>query len=245
MILIGELYARYSSTLAESELPNIAERAFVFAESTSQAHYGDRYARLGISTAVRIDIGSTRTWISIFAVSALNLFIGYGGIRQSIEYARKDIDNLARNIFPKLPELLGMKDTAPEYHAHRLGFLRELEKLFVEVKEGDLAVEAATAQAMLLLKKHGVLDEIEDSAILEKQLSVEFEAMAQDKTPQHYLIPTIESSGTRKSERRPRALPEPSHPMLAQPPGSPTKRRRKRVMAMRDPNTGNFQVFEY
>ena len=156
-------------------------------------------------------------------MTAFNLFLNYGGIRQSIDYARKDIDALATRIFPHLPAILGINDTAPKYHARRLGILRELERLFVRVARGELSVDTATAQAMLLLKKHGVLDEVEDSAILEKQLSAEFEAMSRDKTQQQYLISTMESYGSRRSEQRPPQRPEQSHPILAQPPGLPTK----------------------
>ncbi len=244
MIKIGELYARYASTVEEAELHQLAEQVFVFVEGVAQDYDGDRYTRFGIRIRVELEVGSTRLRIGIFAASALSFFISYGSIRQSIDYARKDIDVLARAVFPYLPNILGIKDVAPEYHARRIGVLGELEKVFKLVEKGELNADAATKVAMSILARHAVVDAIEDYTSLERQLMREFTRFTQPGQRYEALAATGAPYSLLETEKKSQRLPQPRNPMIAPVPGSRRKRRRKRVVVLRDANSGNLEAFE-
>src|SRR6266568_955762 len=98
MIILAELYARYPDTLPESELQPAASRLLQVAEEACRQYFAHRYEQLGITITARVEIGSTKTWTTIKAVTAA--FVLYGGLRQTADYLVKDGDALGRLILP-------------------------------------------------------------------------------------------------------------------------------------------------
>ena len=62
MIVVVEFYARYRSTISETELNTAGERILQFAENVAREHYAQRYDDLGITISVkklgRLEYGS-------------------------------------------------------------------------------------------------------------------------------------------------------------------------------------------
>jgi hypothetical protein len=244
VIIIAEPYARYAPTLAESELAGAAERLFLVAERTAQDHYGARYLQFGLAITVRIEVGSTRVWITVVAASVFNVFINYGSVRQSLDYLIKDAQTMAGLLLPHVPESLGIAPQQPELHQRRLGLPGKLRTLFARVESGELSAEEATAKASELIEKHG-LTAVEEITKLKQQLTLDFQTNVRPTPPQLRERISLNLAESTSHEALPLTLPSSPNvrePVVAVPPGSKRRSRRKGVVAQRDRETGNIQI---
>jgi hypothetical protein len=223
MIVIAEPYARYTRTLEPSDIESAATRLLQAAERATREHFGDRYERLGITIAARVEAGSTRTWVTIGAVlAALN---SYGNLRQSIDYLVKDARSVGQVILSESPHSLGVDEHAAGQQK-RLGVPGQLRRLFVRVEKGELSPEEATSQAVRLRERRGGIDSMPDVPRIARQLRSELTEIAEQERPK---IP----------------LPPRSHrPVLGLPPAAPVRRPRGAI-ASRDSESGQLDVVTY
>src|SRR5262245_17848426 len=112
MIVIAEPYARYSNTLPASELDRAVANLLNFADEITRSHFADRDQRFEVTVAARVEIGSTRTWITIAAL--VHALIFYGDIRQSVDYLIKDGQHLGRLILAGVPGAIGLHPYSAE-----------------------------------------------------------------------------------------------------------------------------------
>jgi hypothetical protein len=241
MIVIAEPYARYVTTVPESRLDAAGEHLLLFAETAAQHYYAERYRQFGITIAVRIEIGSTWVRITVLA-STLSILAQYGSIREGVDYLIKDSQNLARLILPHVPESLGIAPQTPEYHQRRHGLPGRLHRLFTQVERGELSAKEATAQAMMLLEDEGVTD-VEDIQKLKQQLSLEFKRSekASEEMEDQYLPEWHSPPSSQTNPVKP-LLPKRPDPVV---PTSKSIRRRRGIVARRDPRTGRLQIINY
>jgi hypothetical protein len=247
MIVLAEAYARYSSTLSEQGLGHAAEDLLTFAEGIAQDYYGDRYREFGIAISVRIEIGTTRVWITVFAASALQIFVQYGSIRQSIDYAIKDGQTITRRILPEVPQVLNIPDRYAERHEQRLGLSGRLRRLFTRVERGELSVDEAVSRAIELLEKSE--ESLEAVTKLKQQLDVEFHTEVRPGRPSvepQYSLGSREGPSIPGSPIDLPSLPRKPEPVLAAPPGTERRRRRRKgVVATRYHATGDLRIYMY
>jgi hypothetical protein len=156
MIVIGEPYARYTETLPDSELESAAGRLLQLADGACRDYFAQRYEQLGITVVARVEIGSTRIWTTIKAVTTALML--YGSLRQSADYLAKDGDWLSRLILPNVASTIGLQSNRPERQERRLGVPSELRRLFALVERGDVSAEEATSRAVHLLQATGDTD---------------------------------------------------------------------------------------
>jgi hypothetical protein len=130
MVVLAQFYARYNSTIEESQFAAAGERLFTFVDETIRDFYGDRFVEYRISPEVRIEDGSTKTWVTVGAL--ITILNQYGSIREGADYLIKDALEVSRLIIPAISRVLGFPDQVPKYHQRRLGLpgrLREVPSL--------------------------------------------------------------------------------------------------------------------
>lgn len=242
MIVIAEPYARYPDTLPESELRPAATRLLQVAEEACRQYFAQRYEQLGITIATRVEIGSTRTWTTIKAVTAALLL--YGSLRQTVDYLVKDGDSLSRLILPKVASTLGLPVSRPERHERRLGIPGDLRRLFARVESGEMSAEEATGRALRLLQSSDDTDTARDLPRLTPLLTAEFAeaaARAEQLEAQLTMVAPSLGEGDGAAKKQPDL---PQWPEMALPPATPIRRRRG-VVASRDPRTGHVRIRSY
>lgn len=224
MIAIAEPYARYARTLGAGDLEPAAGRYLEFAERIAREYFSDRYERFGITVVAKVEIGSTRTWVTVW--SLVNILTFYGNIRQSVDYLVKDAQHLGGAILSEAPHSLGV-DERPASQQKRLGIPGQLRRLFIRVESGDLSPDEATSQALRLLERHGGVDTIRELPRLTQQLASELRQI----TPEH------------EAPKAP-APPKGRRPTLGLPPTVPSQRRRGAI-ASRDAEGGRVGIITY
>jgi hypothetical protein len=241
MIVLAEFYARYRSSIPESELSRAAENLLSLSENLAHEYYADRYDQLAITLSVRVEIGSSRVWITIKGAGRALLL--YATVHQVVDYLVTDARNLASLIVPRIPAVLNIPSQRPEYHARRLGVPGQLRRLFEKVEKRELSPEEATSQAIRLLQaqEENVLQAIPE---LKERLGSEFRSI----TPQPRLQAAFEAGDAvdrRNVPSRAPQAPEHREQMIARPPGSGFRRRRRGMIATRDPVSGNVRITQY
>ena len=223
MIVIAEPYVRFAPTLERSELEIAARAALASCEKVVQAQYVERYEAFHFRVFVRVELGSTRTWVTITSLAGILIY--YGNIRQSIDYLVKDARRVAQVAVPSLSQPLRLPGRSPDYQQRRLGVPGQLGRLFRQVERGELSAEEATGRALDLIYRRGpeVEREIPD---LPERLAVEF--------------------GATPSRHRRREVPNrPEHVPPALPPADLPRRRRIGIVAVRDEDTGEARIETY
>jgi len=247
MIVIAEFYARYTSTLTEAGLSLGGENLLGFAETTAQTYYAERYKQFGIRIDVRLEVGSTRSWISIGAI--VTVLTQYANIRQSVDYLIKDSHALARLIVPSISRSLGLPIQAPEYHERRLGLPGQLHRLFVQVERREISANEATNRAVSLLESQGGTDVLPEIPRLKEQLSSEFHESQHSLSGNLYIQRSQELHQAGDPRQTPKRLPKlPDRPQPVIPSSPPTvirRRRRTGIIATRDRQTGHVRITRY
>jgi hypothetical protein len=240
MIVIAEPYARYSNTLPASELERAAANLLNFADEITRSHFADRYQQFEVTVAARVEIGSTRTWITIAAL--VHALIFYGDIRQSVDYLIKDGQHLGRLILAGVPGAIGLHPYSAEREERRLGVPGKLQRLFASVERGEITSGEATRRAMTILQKRGGVDVLRELPKLTERLAVEFEQVANISWRQLSVDFGQEAnpSGVPAQQKKQAAR----RPELGLPPVTPFQRRRG-VIASRDRTTGDIQISTY
>jgi hypothetical protein len=246
MVIITEFYARYESTVAESELRAAGENLLKFAENTAREYYAERYDQLGITLTVRVEIGSTRVWITIKGLGKVLLI--YAAIREGVDYFIADSQMMARLLVPGIPSALNIPPQYPQYHARRLGLPGQLRRLFEKVQRGELSPAEATSEAIDMFQQQDpkALSEFPD---LKDRLSSEFTAILRfvpsipDEARIYQTKKPVESGGVPKRAPSPRRTRE---PVIAPVPGTSYRRRRRAgLVAARDVETGDIKIIRY
>jgi hypothetical protein len=241
MIIIAQPYARYQETLAISELEPAATRLLQVAEDVCRQYFAQRYNQLGIMIETRLEVGSTRTWTTIMALTATLIF--YGDIRQGADYLVKDAKMLSRLILPKVASTVGLQPSQPERHERRLGVPGELRRLFERVERGDMSADEATSRALHLLPSSDDTDTARELPRLKQKLMAELKAAARFQHDEAQ--PTKTTPIVKATEAAPKERPElPKRPEMALPPTTPIQRRRG-VIASMDPKTGHVTIRGY
>src|SRR5439155_23338005 len=161
-----------------TELNVGAQNLVIFEERTAHDYYSERYDQFGITISVRVEIGSSRVWITIKAIG--KALIIYAGVRQGIDYLVQDPPKLARLIIPGISTTLKFPAERPEYHARRLGLPGQLRRLFWQVELGEISAEEATKRAVVLLEKQGETDGV---PTIEQRLASEFHNLQRSLSP--------------------------------------------------------------
>lgn len=245
MIVVAEFYARYRTTISETELRTAGERILQFAENVVREHYVERFDDFGITITVRLEIGSTRIWITVKAVG--KVLIAYGAIRQGVDYLVADSKVLAPKLIPRISTVLNV-DERPLYHQRRFGLPVKLRRLFEQVQRGELSADEATAKAIDLMESQDatLIKEIPD---FKERLSLEIRELAEPghrTVRQEELFQSRESTAYPKLPERTPLVPERPDPIIAQPAGSRHRRQRRRgVILERDPKTGSIKLIPY
>jgi hypothetical protein len=246
MIVIAEFYARYRSTVTRSELTVAGENLLKFAENAAREYYAERYDQLGIAITVRVEIGSTRVWITVKALG--KAFLLYAAIRQGTDYLIQDSQNLARLVIPRIPAALKIPPQRPEYHSRRLGLPGQLHRLFEKVQSGELSSDEATNRAVLLFQRDEE-DLVREVPALKDRLASEFRKLEPStlRPPgEQRSYQSGESAERRSVPRRAPSLPQHREPVIAPLPGTGFRRRRRTgIIATRDPETGGIRVNPY
>lgn len=239
MIVIAEPYARYTETLPDSELESAAGRLLQLADGACRDYFAQRYEQLGITVVARAEIGSTRIWTTIKAVTKVLML--YGGLRQSADYLAKDGDWLSRLILPHVASTIGLQSNRPERQERRLGVPGELRRLFAFVERGDMSAEEATSRAVHLLQATGDTDTASELPHLTQRLAAEFAETANQRGTQ---LTLDEGAGHRDHASNEKQPQPPQRPEIAPPPTRPARRRRG-VIATRDSRTGHISLRTY
>ena len=234
MIVIAEPYARYTETPPDSELESAAGRLLQLADGACRDYFAQRYEQLGITVVARVEIGSTRIWTTIKAVTKVLML--YGGLRQS-----KDGDWLSRLILPHVASTIGLQSNRPERQERRLGVPGELRRLFAFVERGDMSAEEATSRAVHLLQATGDTDTASELPHLTQRLAAEFAETANQRGTQ---LTLDEGAGHRDQASDEKQPQPPQRPEIAPPPTGPARRRRG-VIATRDSRTGHISLRTY
>jgi len=182
MIVLAESYARYHSTLPESELHIAATRLLQLGEEVCREYFGTRYEQFGITIATRVEIGSTRTWTTVKTITKVLLL--YAGLREAVDYLATDADILNRHILPRVATTIGLGSVPPERHEHRLGIPGELRRLFTRVERGEMSAEEATGRALNILRAVDGADTARELPRLAPLLAEEFAAAHRRRPPQ-------------------------------------------------------------
>ena len=135
--------------------------------------------------------GSIKTWLKISL--AINIFIGYGSIRQSIDYAIKDSKEISRIV---TDAVISGKNIKREEIINRRTTIEDPKKLlglFQQVQSGKLSPSKATEKAFEISQIN--LDEIlNNKRAANTKLTKEFleaQRIANDMKLFHHKTPTI------------------------------------------------------
>lgn len=238
MIIIAEPYARYTETLPGSKVESAASHLLLLTERICRKHYAERYDKFGITIETTIEIGSTKTWIRIYALIGILTF--YGEIRQSVDYLVQDTKTLIEVIQPNIATNIGLSSGSLERYTRRLGVPGELRRLFQSVASGKISAEEASSRAIALLERGGDADTRTEMPDITVELKREFEAIARfqnGKEPILIIREDVRSIDVPVKERK--KLPD--EPEMALPPRIPFRRKRG-VVANRNPKTGEIEL---
>lgn len=245
MIVIAEPYARFKETLEESELETAATYLLNVGEEVCRQYFEQRYDQLGITIETSVEVGSTKTRVIVKGFLAALIF--YGGVRTGVDYLIKDSETVNRLILPKIARTIGLHSAQPERQERRYGLPGEFRRLFKRLKRGEMSFEEAENRALRLLEgsddpgtarempniRQKIIEEIKDVAA-----NVPSIKPLEMRDKRVLLREEIEKKRLEKQEL-PR-LPD----IVALPPRRPTRRRR-RVVALRDPRTGEIRTHSY
>jgi len=187
-------------------LNTAGERILQFAENVAREHYAQRYDDLGITISVKLEIGSTRIWITLKAVG--KVLIAYGAIRQGVDHLAADSKQLAEKLIPGISTVLKV-DERPLYHQRRFGLPGQLRRLFEQVRRGELSPDEATTKAIDLIQSQDetLITEIPD---FNERLSLEIRELA-ERPPRNVrheqLFQSRESTAFPKLPERTPSLP--------------------------------------
>lgn len=227
MIIIAEPYLRFSTSIARSALQRAAENVLENVQPLVLSSYTEQGREFDIRIFVRVEVGSTKVWVTVSA--AASVLIGYGSIRQSIDYLVKDAKTVAGVVAGHAGGSLGLPNATPSYQQRRLGLPGQLQRLFREVQRHELDADAATARAIQLIYESNPIDLVDSAPGLSEALSREFRDAARKR-------PRRSGSG-RPPKDEPAKLPSPD---VALPP-----RQRSGVVVERDEKTGLLKVSTY
>ena len=245
MINITEFYTRYRYTISEIELTAVGARMLRFAETVAHEHYAERYDDFGITISVRLEIGSTRIWVTVKAVG--KVLITFGAIRQAADYLVADSKMLAPKLIPGISRELNVGER-PLYYQRRFGLPGQFQRLFEQVQRGELSPDEATAKAIRLMQTE---DEslTKDISNFREQLSLDFHDVVEllhRNVSQEQLLESGESTPKPVNPARVPSPRERREPVIAALPGSSLRRRRRvGVIVDRDPENQNVRFTPY
>ncbi len=242
MIVLAQFYARYNSTIEDSQITAAGERLFTFVDETVRDFYRDRFNEYRLSPEVRIEGGSTKTWVTVGAL--ITILNQYGSIRESADYLIKDTAVLSRLIIPAISRVLGLPDPVPEYHQRRLGVPGRLRRLFEQVEQGEISATEAVDRARRLLEA-GDGPDLADLPQFKEQVAKEFHQIEQSLSASHHMPSDAGTVHPPVHVPRDQTLPVRRDPVVAPVPGTKFRRRRKGVIARRSSATGNLEIYEY
>lgn len=168
MIVIAQPYIRYSTNLDEPGLESGGEALLHYAENVVQRHYRRKYEQYPFYVEVRVERGSTRSWVTVS--SLIGILVLYGNIRQSAEFLVKDAHYLGSELIPGVARRLHLGNEEPDYVQVRKGVPGKICRLFTKVESGELSDQGALHEAKRLL---GENQPSEAESII-RQLSMEF-----------------------------------------------------------------------
>lgn len=244
MIVIAEPYARFKETLEESELETAATYLLKVGEEVCRQYFEQRYDQLGITIETSVEVGSTKTWVIVKGFLAVLIF--YGGVRTGIDYLIKDSETVNRLILPMVASTIGLHSAQPERQERRYGLPGELRRLFERLKRGGLSYEEAESRALRLLEGSDDPSTAREMPNIRQKLIEEMKEVAAN-------VPSIKPLQMRdkrvsvREETEKKRLEKQELPRLpdivALPPRRPIRRRR--VVAVRDPRTGEIKTRSY
>jgi hypothetical protein len=222
VFVIAEPYARFEASVEQELLERAATDLQSFAEGILKEHFGERYATLRIAIVVRVEVGSSRVWITVGSV--ITVLTLYGSIRRSVDYLTRDARHIGDMLLTHVGHSLNIGDS-PRYCQRRSGVPGRIRGLFEKVENGQLSAEETTDRALGIIYQYSDSDAAREIPELASRLSSEFEGTEGDRLPQ---------------ERRGRGPRE----VLGLPSQTPPRRRRG-VVASRGPSTGDLLVRRY
>jgi hypothetical protein len=222
MFIIAEPYARFERSLEQPALERGAAQIEDTCRKILREHLADRYEALEITIIVRVESGSTRAWITVGSIVTALTF--YGSIRESVDYLVSDAKYIGDAVLSHVGAALEI-DAPPEYQQRRAGVPGRIRNLFRKVEEGEMSADEASSRAVAIVYEHADNRTIATVPQLAAQLAHEFQA--------------AETEEPRPEESRKR-LPPP--PVVL--PSTPSRRRRG-VIASRDPETGELVIRRY
>lgn len=172
MIIVAEPYAKFSATLGPSRLEPAARALLERVEPEVAAYYTQHLHGLPIRVFVRVERGSTRTWVSVGSVAAALVF--YGDIRQSLDYLIRDAKAVAGIVSVHVTGAIGLPPQPPAVSQRRLGVPGKLHRLFKEVERGELSADEGTRRSVELLYEQAGPTVTEEVPGLTERLSTEF-----------------------------------------------------------------------
>jgi hypothetical protein len=241
MIVIAEPYAHYASTLPAGDIDRAAAALLQSSDEIARTYFTERYQQFEVAVLARVEIGSTRTWVTIATI--VNALIFYGNVRQSVDYLVKDGQSLGRMILNAAPASLGTKSGPPSREERRLGIPGALQRLFARVESGGLPPDEATTRALALLQKSGGVETIRELPTLTERLAVEFEHAASGRRAQ-LSVDVGQAAAQPERPPHPDKSREAHLPDMTIAPPAPLQRRRGAV-ASKDPETGTVLISRY
>lgn len=245
MIVIAEPYARFKETLEESELEAAATYLLKVGEEVCRQYFEQRYDQLGITIETSVEVGSTKTRVIVKGFLAALIF--YGGVRAGIDYLIKDSETVSRLILPKVASTIGLHSAQPERQERRHGLPGELRRLFERLKRGEISFEAAESRALQLLEGSDDPSTTREMPNIRQKLIEEIKEVAANvpsiKRPEMRVKRVLVREEIEKNRLEKQELPG-LPDIVALPPRRPIRRRR-RVVAVRDPRTGEIRTRNY
>jgi hypothetical protein len=162
-MVVAEAYLHFERLSRPSPLRSVGESAFPIVEQAAREFLTRfEYQRLA---EVVVEEGSLRLRgrIRVTAGALLTAFIGYGAVRQSIDYARRDGKTAAGWINDHLREMLSLSGTDVIARRRFAPAPTRLRTLFDSVEAGQLTAAAAAAEAEKLFRAYG-----EDSRTIQR-----------------------------------------------------------------------------
>lgn len=227
MITIAEPYLRYSSTLTQRSLELTAGRVLECVEPLVRGYYVKKHREFEVRVFIRIELGSTKVWVTVSAAVGVLLF--YGDLRQSIDFLIKDARSVAAAVSTEVGPAIGWRNRPPTYLQRRLGLPGQLQRLFLEVQRHEIGPDEATSRAIQLLYERDPIEIVDLAPVLTQSLSREFQDAAREQ-------PVRMGSGQRRRGPN-RTLPPADLPLPA--------RRRTGVIVHRDEKSGDLKVTTY
>jgi hypothetical protein len=119
-----------------------------------------------------------------------------------------------------------------------------LRRLFEQVEQGEISASEAVDRASRLVDA-GDGPDLRDLPQIKEQLAREFHHAEQSSSDSHDMPRDIDTAYTPEHIPPGRTLPVRRDPVLAPVPGTKFRRRRKGLIARRNPATKNLEIYEY